>query len=70
MDETQGLVLPKAAGCQAGYAWDDPVVAARGVEVHTQKGFTTGSSCFPVQFFEKYRRHGVFARDTTKLSWV
>jgi hypothetical protein len=38
MNETQGLVLAKAAGCQAGYACYDPVVAARGVGVHTQKG--------------------------------
>jgi hypothetical protein len=70
MDETQGLVLAKAAGCQAGYTWDDPVIAARDVEVHTQKGLMTGLSCFPLKFFEEYRRHGVFAWETTKLSWV
>jgi hypothetical protein len=44
MDETQGLVLAKAAGCQAGYPWDDPVIAARGVEILTQKGLTIGLS--------------------------
>jgi hypothetical protein len=48
VDETQGLVLAKATGCKAGYAWDDSVIAARGVEVHPQKGLTTGSSCFPL----------------------
>jgi hypothetical protein len=47
MDETQGLVLAKAAGCQAGYAWGDPVIAARGVK-SIRKGSYDWLELFPI----------------------
>jgi hypothetical protein len=48
MDEAERLVLTETLGSQAGSTPDEPIVAVRGIEVHSQEGTTASSSGFPL----------------------
>jgi hypothetical protein len=67
-DEAQGLMLAEAPGSEACNVGDDPVSTSRGIEIHSQKGTTAGTTSYPLQLYQESGSHSIPTREATKLA--